>query len=602
MITSQKDEPIYSLSRWGTFFCHTWAVGLGVFSCLYFCAYWLGLSFDVFKIALPISLLLGLLRGFIAYKEKGPAYSGGHINRYNHDKLIETVAIGLAVLISVLATSTLHRPEGDDVYYIGTAIATLDHPDLTLNSFDTIHGEDGWPPLNVFFRYQNYELFAAALSSFTGLSVLDISYLILPLLTAVILPFSTLLTARAFGTPRGAAAISALLTVFFLLIWSDGYRSFGEWGFQKLSVGKAIYMTVGIPLTFYFGWRFWQRPSVVRVCDLALCGMAGICLTSSAMILTPVAIGFALLIFAPLQKSSLRPLFAGVLALLPCLLTFAVMMGELSSGAATGDEGTRRTLAEVTGGSFRTFALLAALVALPWLFKKAGFGDISPIFRLALLLIIFIASGVLSFFLAAFGPALFSWRAYWLIPGPLIMGMTVASLTWIVIRKEKAAIRAISGVSAGSILVLFAAAGPIATYSAPFKPLSYRVEQPAFDIAYSIKNTLTADDLVAAPTPYAMYFPMFSDQVRVSVVRPQYLHLIKDRLSPKEWAARKLLQDYLDDPERFAPSDDGEDLANAAERNGITTLLSSAPLPKKLARAYPVQERYRDIYIYRKLH
>jgi hypothetical protein len=185
---------------------------------------------------------------------------------------------GLAI-VGAVATACMNKPNSDDVLYINFAVALADHPEYVPYSRDTLHGE-GMVQI-VAYAVHSYELLAGALSWLTGVSALWIMHLWLA-------PFAGLLTALAWARlfrwlePQRWLWLVAIVVSCFLF---DGTteRSITGHAFMRLFQGKAVLLTVAVPLISANAIAFMLGPSFRKWLLLTASVISGIGLSSTGL-------------------------------------------------------------------------------------------------------------------------------------------------------------------------------------------------------------------------------------------------------------------------------------------------------------------------------
>lgn len=488
--------------------------------------------------------------------------------------------VALAGVAAITAVLVLHRVAGDDTYYVGTIIATLDHPDLAILSFDTVHGVATGPHFNAQFRYQGIEIFTAAIAAFTGLPPADLWFLWLPALAAALTPVGYALAAGALGVPTNGRGLASLVSVGLLLVWADHHYSYGNFGFVRYFHGKAIFASLFMPLMIYFGCRYGRAPGFKNGALLSLCGLAASALTTSALILAPIAIGIGVLQAVPWTRIGLATAIKALPAVLPLFMVLVPMAAELAMAPVTGHEGDALSASLVLGNPVRVVFVMLAVVTLPFLLREWCASAVGPSARMSILMLVLLCSSLLPSFLASVGPALFAWRSYWLLPGPFLVGCLVsvaimrASSLW----QARQRLLAIGfGVAIAMGGWVFKESGPTARNVSSIRPFEPKIRSSFINLAEQIVALSQPDALIAAPPIVMGHIPFVAGRPSIIYTRKHYLDLLEPIIGARRVEDRRVIAEYLDaeyrgeDYKKAPPSQAA--FTQAIERTGTTVVV-----------------------------
>ena len=183
---------------------------------------------------------------------------------------------GAALLIAITYTLVSHRYDPDDALYLFYGLLPLDQPLQEMNLF---------PFYDTARMTVSYPTIEALVSYWTGTSFLQVYYLVVPALAAMLTVLAYYgLFQRLVGSYAG---VLTLMTVIILILWADKHQAPGNDTFVRLYQGKSIFYAVICPylissaidvLTRFPGSNF----------RLAMASITGIGLTQSAIILIPL--------------------------------------------------------------------------------------------------------------------------------------------------------------------------------------------------------------------------------------------------------------------------------------------------------------------------
>lgn len=237
------------------------------------------------------------------------------------------IALGLA---TALAFMIVHRPNGDDPFYLNLVAGTLDNPLEPLLRFDHLHGVPGVRMLMPVYQVHSWDLLPAVVTALTGMWHIAVKNLWLPALTA---PFAVVAAAfllqhviPRYWLPATIMVIGLMITMTFFSA-GFGNTSFGRWQHGKpvfVSVIMPIIVTLAIRYSAEGGWRTWLL--------LLLGQVAAVGTTSTAMWAGPVALGLALGgSWVPTRAATMRMLAGLTTAIYPIAmaLVFAAPMRDV---------------------------------------------------------------------------------------------------------------------------------------------------------------------------------------------------------------------------------------------------------------------------------
>ena len=166
----------------------------------------------------------------------------------------------LLALACVVLTLVAHRPDADDAFYVNIAVAAVDVPRQALLSTDTLHGIDGLPLYLPVYRVHSYELLNAAMAYLTGIPAIYTFHWISAAFAALLVPLAYAKLFRLL-TPRWWLWSVGVLTVI-LVAAGETHRWYGNFAFVRIWQGKAVFLSVFLPLIYAYGLRFAVQPTV----------------------------------------------------------------------------------------------------------------------------------------------------------------------------------------------------------------------------------------------------------------------------------------------------------------------------------------------------
>ena len=222
-----------------------------------------------------------------------------------------SVALAVLCLVGVVFTLSAVRFDLDDAFYVNLAVAAADQPGAPLMAYDTLHGVAGMPLLLPVYRAHSYELLVGAVASVLGTEPRPLVFVVFPAIAAVLLTLAQGRLCRALLPNRW---IWALAVIVAILVCSGGaHRSYGDFAFARLQQGKAILVSVCVPLVVVYALEFMHAPSVWRWLRLCLIQCVAIGVSSTGLWLAPLVAGVVLASRA-ISLPSLRRALTGLTA------------------------------------------------------------------------------------------------------------------------------------------------------------------------------------------------------------------------------------------------------------------------------------------------
>jgi hypothetical protein len=194
----------------------------------------------------------------------------------------------LALACALLALCAV-RPRSDDTLYLNLAVSVIDHASAPMLRDNWLHGADSvLLPERVFppYRVHSFELLGGILAYLTGRDPVAVIHLGLSALFAFLAPFAGARLLRLLA-PRSWLLALCVLLAFYFIDGSAG-RGYSNHAFVRMFNGKAVLLTLLVPLVCAYGLRFGVRPSRARFVMLALSQIAALGLSSTALWLAPV--------------------------------------------------------------------------------------------------------------------------------------------------------------------------------------------------------------------------------------------------------------------------------------------------------------------------
>lgn len=463
----------------------------------------------------------------------------------------------LLVVASVVLTLICHRASSDDTFYVNTAVAIADAPELPIMTYNTMVGVPGVLIHAAYYKVHTYEVLAGALSYLTGLQGLVTSHVVLPVIFALALPAAIASVATTLVGRRWI-----MLTVFviaFYVLEGSAYDGFSNHAFVRMQHGKAAMLTLGVPLLICYTLRFAVAPTLRRGVMLASISATMIGLSSTGIMLVPIVTGIsALTVVRPTLQSikalaltalaSSYPLVVGLYVKL--LMSSGQWLQSASAPSARGGAGagphkppvlTDVALARVLDSMEVQVWLLAAVLVAGLFYSRGSIARRFSVFYM------------LGFLLLAFNPILaplvkrtlspIYWRVLWAAPVPLLVGMAFLGI------QRSSAKRS---VWLGTLVASLTAYG-VFLYAAPTvgaleRKNSVEIHSPTpkvpgiFPVSQWLNRLVPPRATVIAPEDVGIWLTTMHDHAYPLTTKARYLNAV---LPEREAARRAALTQYI---------------------------------------------------------
>ena len=546
-----------------------------------------GLAFSTFA---PVVLLLsgatGLAAALLAPRPLGATGRA------------EAGVVGtLAALVLASAVLALfsHRADVDDVNYVPNALHYLTHPQTPMGfAVHYVLGENGQPPTSLFQSTAlPFEYLQAALAHHTGLPLLAVRYFALPTLLGGLLPLVWVWVLWRLGATTRNAVLGAVAVLALLLLLGDTFRSYGNYAWVRLHMGKAVLMTVILPVFAAAMLGYLRAPN--RTCWWMLfgCATSGVGLTGSAI---PLLAALAALVAVAhwLASSPARPPWrATATAAIATLYLVGYAIAVLSH--ARDQLGAAALLNEDWPTDFWSHArfmyagrppasALAVVSCLPaawWLSDR----------YMRRVLVVWCGVAVCTLLNPLLAPFLIEqvtspniyWRLFYLLPFPLAAGLAASGSFARATTLRRATALAVTFVAVTTALH-WVPHSPSVYHDRPGDQHSSRLSWPRYDldtakleVAGEISEA-AADGVMLAPLRIAAYVPMLNAEMpQVITRRSEMLMWITGLGQPRSIPEQRLsAADYLG-----GTGGELADLEAVLDRHAVRTLVADRQVAER---------------------
>ncbi len=322
---------------------------------------------------------------------------------------------GAALLIAVSYTLVSHRYDPDDALYLFFGLLPLDQPMQAINLL---------PFYDTARMLVSYPTIEAVVSYWTGINFLQVYYLVVPALAAM------LCVLAYYGLFKlldgGYAGVLTLMTVIILILWADKHQAPGNDTFVRLYQGKSIFYAVICPyllssaigvLTRFPGSKF----------RLAMASITGIGLTQSAIILIPLffaglTVTSWIIYREPLRHARYLSFLLGIASFLALAVIMIACIGSIPTAQNLRFDSLNEALNFRYGDGPRGYLGIASLCLLPLLAHNATKHKAAIATSAGLALIAL--NPVIVYLVAQIAWSL-AWRLQWLLPvaGTVALGI-----------------------------------------------------------------------------------------------------------------------------------------------------------------------------------
>lgn len=181
-----------------------------------------------------------------------------------HDDIHTVILLLVLAVIGGAISFGIIRPSLDDVDYTSQAVYLLHYPHESLNLARHDHGLFQEPMYHALYIFYTLGLFCAYLARLFHVPFLHVYHWFLPALGGMMIPLAWFLLFTKFSNRTMSAVLAATAVCVFLSLNGNPPRSFGNFAFVRIWQGKAMVMSIVVPLFLTFTLDFFQRPLFSR--------------------------------------------------------------------------------------------------------------------------------------------------------------------------------------------------------------------------------------------------------------------------------------------------------------------------------------------------
>ncbi len=459
------------------------------------------------------------------------------------------------VICGMMLVAITHRPDLDDAQYLNFVVTAIDFPSEPLFSRSGLWQDQSVPLELPIYRFHTYELLVAVLSDVLRVDHKILYYLVLaPIFGGIAILVHWRLA--QYLIPHHALSMLIIWLVLIIAL-GESHREFGNFAFVRLFQGKALLVTVTLPICLLLGLQFAEAPDWRRVLALSMAAIASLGMSSSALAVVPFLVAATLsggLLSA--SRASVKLIVAGGLIALLLLIAIGV---ALLTAMNIGGYGTYGDFIPNTGNGLSIIlgdgilgSLILALFPVAPLFVT-DFRRRRLYATTTLMLVVGLLNPWTAAFLAKMLDGAFEWRLFWSVPFVLSASISLAGLAALAIKKVPRGMRHAVLPTISVALLLFSnrlSLSPDNQVVIAFP--HYKVDMNSHALASEIVRDAPKHSTIYAPIPIAALITTFRQHPYPLIVRHEYLGFepIQSHFGISELNRRRRVIDILEGNEK----------------------------------------------------
>lgn len=481
-----------------------------------------------------------------------------------------TWIVVFVVVAAVCVTLFASRPDADDAFYRSISATLLRYPHQPVLVHDTLYRLPDVPILLQFYRLSNYDVLVATLARLTGADHLLVAYLVLPSVFAALCVWGWAYLLRRIVPARWPWVLLVLFLVVLAL--GETHRAYGDFAFVRLFQGKAILVTVMVPVIAGSALLFARYGGVRHWLLLFAAQIAALGVSASALFVAPAAAALGLAGGWSANVAGSRRFALGMLASVYLFGAGWVMASVTHGGGdlvSTSPMPAVMPILDDTWGVWSTLLLLVALLT-AWAFLR------DPVRAR------YLSAGAFFFLLAVLDPYTVRvvadhfvgvrtyWRLTWALPLPLFLTVLLDAVTERALHMRSKVLAACACAALAGLAVAFgwrfgtlrSANGVTLGVPGP------KVAPVEYQVAATVGRDVPETGVVLAPEAVSIWLPGFVVHPQLLGVRSLYL---ARAFSTQDAAQRDSLMRYV--AGEYRPPDSAAWFADALHRYGLTTVV-----------------------------
>lgn len=516
-----------------------------------------------------------------------------------------TATLGLLVcgLMGTCLSLASFRPNIDDAHYVPNAVYYVEHPYEPMGFKIHFVDSGGEPFISYHFGSLPFEYAQGIVAHMAHINLLTVYYLLTPALFGFMIPLVWFYAISRFSFPSRAALAGAFIICLSLLLMGEHRRSFGNFAFNRIFQGKTVLFAVGLPMFAALTIDFFRTPSRRRWLYLFVTSVAMVGFSSCAAILIPMLAfllaGACCFSFVPNVRSRILHAFCYFCALIyPALyaVSFLVFSSQQLGGESIAHETLPTTYlgnAERVLGGPVVIPFLIIGIVLTMVFLR-GRGRRFLVIWIVLLFVSFLNPFAKTFITKHITTPSIYWRLFYLLPFPLVVGLSSAALA---LRLENKSLKWRLIIFA-TVTVLLLGAHLLPSSSSVFRGnprARTRLDMPKYKVA----NLDQTRGLLAAAPPAGTMLAVPSVSCTLPMLTAKYPQISVRPLSINMWMAERGTLEEAIHRTRAQFFLNGE--TNKENFDSLVWVIRRHPQIRSIVAARPVAE-INDSYLFSFLH
>ncbi|MEM7364278.1 MAG: DUF6077 domain-containing protein [Pseudomonadota bacterium] len=449
--------------------------------------------------------------------------------------------MALLIIGTIALYIVIFRPDADDAFYLNLPIGLKSAPGGMMLT-DTMYGVSNWPILGSNYRVESLPTLLAATSSVTGLSVVHVSHLLLPVTWCVILVCTNMIIGHGlFGRHWWVFA-----TIFLVasMVIAGNLQNWGVHGISRLFHGKGPLLMIVLPLIAYTVARAESAKFPITQSIIVLSGLsiAALGLTANAIYLAPLTLGMSIVAARIVLRdfslprvsvliASIGPLAAGLWLFFLDPPTSAQHVNEhqLLDLSFWGMASTKISL-----------GILVATLGSALFASRLGWGG-RWVTAYLLCFLVFVANPILWPLYDRLVTGGLNFRLWWSLPVPLFLSLCI---TWAVIYSKRVYLST-SVVVVVLTLLSFLPTGLIGMTGTTIDPSIEKIPRVPTMVIDKVRDVATPESVVLAPEEIAEWLPVRENHPAIVYTRRLYLRQSEPVVDPTRLQPRALLADWI---------------------------------------------------------
>jgi len=330
-----------------------------------------------------------------------------------------------------------YRPSQDDAHYVPNTVYYIEHPNEPMGFKIHFVDSGGEPFVSYHFGSLPFEYAQGIVAYFGNINFLTVYYFLAPALFGFMIPLVWFYAISRFSFPSRAAITGAFIICLSLLLMGEQHRSFGNFAFNRIFQGKTVLLAVGLPMFAALTIDFFHAPCARRWLYLFVTSVAMVGFSTCAAILIPMLAlllaGACCFSFVPNMRSRLLHAFCYFCTLAYPVL-YAVSFLVFSAQQLGGESIVHNEWLSMTPSNARSVfggpvvvLFLVIGTALTIVFLQ-GRGRRFLVIWIVLLFVSFLNPFLKTFITKYITTPSLYWRVFYLLPFPLVVGLSAAAL------------------------------------------------------------------------------------------------------------------------------------------------------------------------------